>query len=97
MDGARPLWRLRSKQILRVVEESELAFNLEEAIALFETYGLDNEPARIAWHRTNGRAATIAEFAGTPGRAGLALADSLLTLKRSTFTSLSGPAADFQT
>jgi LuxR family maltose regulon positive regulatory protein len=92
-----PLWRLRSKQMLRVVEESELAFNLEEATALFETYGLGEEPATIAWHRTNGRAATIAEFAGTPGRAGRAIADNLLTLKRSTFTSLSGPAPDFQT
>jgi LuxR family maltose regulon positive regulatory protein len=97
-----PLWRLRSKQMLRVVDESELAFNLEEAIALFQTYGLGDEPARIAWHRTNGRAATISEFAGTPGRAGRAIADSLLMLKRSTLTSLSGTslsgaAPDFQT
>jgi LuxR family transcriptional regulator, maltose regulon positive regulatory protein len=92
-----PLWRLRSKQMLRVVEETELAFNLEEAIALFETYGLDEEPARIAWHRTNGRATTIAEFAATPGRAGRAIADSLLTLKQSTFPSLTGQAPDFQT
>jgi hypothetical protein len=83
--------------MLRVVEETELAFNLEESIALFETYGLGEEPASIAWNRTNGRAATIAEFASTPGRAGRAIADSLLTLKRSTFTSLNGPAPDFQT
>lgn len=91
------LWRLRSKQMLRVVEETELAFNLDEAIALFETYGLGDEPATIAWHRTNGRAVNIAEFASTPGRAGRAIADSLLTLKRSTFTSLSAPEPDFQT
>ena len=92
-----PLWRLRSKQMLRVVEETELAFNLDEAVGLFETYGLGEEPARIAWHRTNGRAATIAEFAATPGCAGRAIADSLLSLKRSTFTSLTGQAPDFQT
>jgi LuxR family maltose regulon positive regulatory protein len=92
-----PLWRLRSKQMLRVMEESELAFNLEEATKLFETYGLGDDAATIAWHRTNGRAATIAEFASTPGRAGRAIADNLLTLKRSTFTSLTGPAPDFQT
>ena len=92
-----PLWRLRSKQMLRVVEETELAFNLEEAVALLETYGLSDEAAAVAWHRTKGRAATIAEFASTPGRAGRAIADSLLTLKRSTFESLSGPAPDFQT
>ena len=92
-----PLWRLRSKQMLRVVEETELAFSLEEVIELFSTYGLGADPARIAWDRTNGRAAAIAEFAGTPGRAGRAIADSLLSLKRSTFTSLSGQAPDFQT
>jgi len=92
-----PLWRLRSKQMLRVVDETELAFNLDEAVALFETYGLGEEPARIAWHQTNGRAAPIAESAATPGRAGRAIADSFLTLKRSTFTSLTGQAPDFQT
>jgi len=72
-----PLWRLRSKQMLNVVEETELAFNLDEAVGLFETYGLGEEPARVAWDRTNGRASTIAEFAATPGRA---FADSLLSL-----------------
>ena len=92
-----PLWRLRSKQMLRVLEETELAFSLEEVIALFETYGLGEEPARIAWDRTNGRAATVAEFAATPGRAGRAIADSLLSLKRSAFSSFSDQAPDFQT
>src|SRR5258706_14753590 len=57
-----PLWRLRSKQMLRVVEETELAFNLDEAISLFESYGLGAKPARLAWHQTNGGAATLAEF-----------------------------------
>ena len=92
-----PLWRLRSKQMLRVMAETELAFNLEETVTLFESYGLSAEPARIAWNQTNGRAATIAEFAATPGRAGRAIADSFLTLKRSTFTSLTGRSPDFQT
>ena len=92
-----PLWRLRSKQMLRVLEEAELAFTLEEVVALFESYGLGAEPARIAWDRTNGRAATVAEFAATPGRAGRAFADSLLSLKCSTFTSLNGQTPDFQT
>src|SRR5258708_4344845 len=92
-----PLWRLRSKQMLRVLEETELAFSLEEVIALFETYGLVAEAARIAWNQTNGRAATIADFAATPGRAGRAFADSLLSLKCSTLSSLSGQTPDFQT
>jgi len=91
-----PLWRLRSKQMLRVVEESELAFTIDEATALFETYGLSEEHARIAWSQTNGRAATISEFAATPGRAGRAVADTILSLKNSRFTSLP-QRPDFQT
>lgn len=77
-----PLWRLRSKQMLRVVDEAEMAFTLEEAVKLFETYGLAEEHARIAMRHTNGRAAAIANFAATPGRAGRAVADSFLALKR---------------
>ncbi|HEX3227660.1 MAG TPA: hypothetical protein VHQ95_01775, partial [Pyrinomonadaceae bacterium] len=58
-----PLWRLRSKQMLRVLEESELAFTLEEAVTLFKTYGLSDEHARVAWIHTNGKAAMISDFA----------------------------------
>ena len=76
-----PLWRLRSKQLLRVVDEAELAFTIADAIALFRTYGLGEEHARAAWNETNGRAATIAEFAATPGRPGRAVADNILSFK----------------
>jgi ATP/maltotriose-dependent transcriptional regulator MalT len=76
-----PLWRLRSKQMLRVLEEAEMAFTFDEAIDLFNTYGLGEEHARVALRHTNGRAATIASFADTPGWAGRALADSLLETK----------------
>ncbi len=91
-----PLWRLRSKQMLRVLEESELAFTADEAIALFESYGLSEEHARVAWSQTNGRAATITEFAATPGRAGRAVADRILSVKNPRFASLR-QAPDFQT
>jgi hypothetical protein len=90
-----PLWRLRSKQMLGVVDETELAFTVQEAIALFETYGLAEEHARIAWIQTKGRAGMIAEFAATPGRAGRAVADTILTVKRSGFGSLR-PITDLQ-
>jgi LuxR family maltose regulon positive regulatory protein len=92
-----PLWRLRSKQMLRVLEEPEMAFTFDEAVALFETYGLGEEHARVALRRTNGRAATIASFADTPGCAGRALADSLLEIKRARYGSLAHQAPDFQT
>ena len=76
-----PLWRLRSKQMLRVIEETELGFTLEETVRLFETYGLSEEHARIALCETNGRAAAIANFAATPGRAGRAVADNFLAIE----------------
>jgi len=91
-----PLWRLRSKQMLRVVDESELAFTLEEAVALFKTYGLSEEHARVAWTQTNGKAGAISDFASTPGKAGRALADNLLLLRRASFSALS-QTPDFQT
>jgi LuxR family transcriptional regulator, maltose regulon positive regulatory protein len=91
-----PLWRLRSKQMLCVVDESELAFTLDEAVALFKTYGLTEEHARIAWVQTGGKAATISDFASTPGRAGRAVADKLLSLKPANFPSLTR-TPDFQT
>ena len=92
-----PLWRMRSKQMLRVVDEDELAFTLDEAIQLFEMYGLGEDHARVAWDRTNGRAATIAEFAATPGRAGRAVADNFLSINSSSLKILARPATDFQT
>jgi LuxR family maltose regulon positive regulatory protein len=91
-----PLWRMRSKQMLRVLDEEELAFTIDDALALFGTYGLSEEHARAAWSETNGRAATIAEFAATPGRAGRAVADNLLSFKASRLRSLSS-TPDFST
>jgi LuxR family maltose regulon positive regulatory protein len=86
-----PLWRMRSKQMLRVIDEAELAFTLEEAIALFATYGLSPDHAGAAWNETTGRAATIGEFAATPGRPGRAVADNLLSFR------VSRLRPDFQT
>lgn len=54
-----PLWRMRSKQTLCVVDEEALRFNAEEARALFETYGLAPPRATEALVRTRGRAATL--------------------------------------
>ncbi len=54
-----PLWRMRSKQSLCVIEEAELAFTRQEAIELFESYGLSREQASIALDHTHGRAAAL--------------------------------------
>lgn len=85
-----PLWRLRSKQMLRVIVEAELAFTPHEATVLFATYGLSEEHARIALRETNGRAAAISNFAATPGRAGRAVADSFLALEPRSLTGALG-------
>jgi ATP/maltotriose-dependent transcriptional regulator MalT len=92
-----PLWRLRSKQMLRVIDEAELAFTFDEAVHLFESYGLSEEHARIAMHQTNGRASAIARFASTPGCVGRALADNLLAITPRRFKSLTSQTPDFQT
>lgn len=54
-----PLWRMRSKQSLCVIEESELAFTRQEAIALFQSRGLPTEQATIALDHTHGRAGAL--------------------------------------
>jgi ATP/maltotriose-dependent transcriptional regulator MalT len=54
-----PLWRMRSKQTLCVLEEETLAFTLEEARGLYASYGLPSERAGVALHETRGRAATL--------------------------------------
>ncbi|HEV8138959.1 MAG TPA: AAA family ATPase [Pyrinomonadaceae bacterium] len=92
-----PLWRMRSKQMLRVIEESELAFNFDETLQLFKTYGLNEDHARAALRETNGRAAAISNFAATPGRAGRAVADTFLSLEPRHVRGLGHITPDFQT
>ena len=58
-----PLWRMRSKQSLVVVDEETLAFTRLEVAALFESYGLSGQQANIALDHTHGRAAALDEFA----------------------------------
>lgn len=54
-----PLWRMRSKQTLRVIEESALAFTHAEAEELFHSYGLNVRAAAQARAETWGRAAAL--------------------------------------
>jgi LuxR family maltose regulon positive regulatory protein len=54
-----PLWRMRSKQTLCVIEESIMAFTEEEAKKLFTSYGLRDEQALAALAQTRGRAAAL--------------------------------------
>lgn len=54
-----PLWRMRSKQTLCVLDEEGLAFTREEARALYASYGLPSDRADPALRETRGRAATL--------------------------------------
>lgn len=54
-----PFWRMRSKQMLSVIEEAELSFNRQEAIELFESRGLSCTQAAIALDHTHGRPAAL--------------------------------------
>lgn len=58
-----PLWRMRSKQTLSVIEEDVLAFTRQETIELFKSYGLSSEQANIALDHAHGRASILAGFA----------------------------------
>jgi ATP/maltotriose-dependent transcriptional regulator MalT len=50
-----PLWRLRSKQVLNVIDEKLLALNLEEAAELYKNHGLTLESAKKAHRDSFGR------------------------------------------
>jgi len=65
-------WRMRSKQTLSVIDEEMLLFSAEEAITLFELYGLSREQAAIAVEHSRGRAATLSDLAATLHFAGAA-------------------------
>jgi LuxR family maltose regulon positive regulatory protein len=54
-----PLWRMRSKQTLCVLEEDALAFTSAEARALFASYGVTTAAADAALKQTRGRASTL--------------------------------------
>ena len=60
-----PLWRMRSKQTLYVIDEETLAFTRDEAVTLFESLGLSREQASIALDHSHGRAAALSSLAAT--------------------------------
>jgi LuxR family maltose regulon positive regulatory protein len=62
-----PLWRMRSKQTLCVLDETLLAFTLAEARRLFDSYGLPAASAEAAFKETRGRASALDRRARTAG------------------------------
>ncbi len=58
-----PLWRMRSKQTLCVIDEPSLAFSPAEAEQLFSSYGMSGEQTAAALAKTRGRAANLSALA----------------------------------
>jgi len=57
-----PLWRLRSKQQLHVIDEKVLAFDLAESLRLTTTFGLKRSDAERAHSTTFGRVSKLIEY-----------------------------------
>lgn len=57
-----PLWRLRSKQVLGVVDEKLLIFNEAETIELFERNGKSKKTAHLARKKSYGRISKLREM-----------------------------------
>jgi LuxR family maltose regulon positive regulatory protein len=64
-----PMWRMRSKQTLCLIEEDGLAFTPREAADLFASYGLAGDDARAALEQSQGRAAVLDGLARRMSRA----------------------------
>jgi len=57
-----PLWRLRSKQVLNVIEEDQLAFTTDETEALFRMLDSTADPS-AAQEEAFGRVGKLVELA----------------------------------
>ncbi len=58
----RPLWRLRSKQLLNVLEEKTIAFDLDETEELLRSRGTSAKAARTAFGDSFGRVSKLLEL-----------------------------------
>lgn len=68
-----PLWRLRSKQRLYVLTETELAFTPSEALELFAHHGLAAGQAGAALAQSHGRISALTSLVTRTHRATLAV------------------------
>jgi LuxR family maltose regulon positive regulatory protein len=62
-----PLWRLRSKQRLNVIDEKLLAFSPDEAERLYRGHGLSGEIAKKVHRDSFGRASKLAAVINSAG------------------------------
>lgn len=62
---ALPLWRLRSKQILNVIDEKLLSLNFAETEAFYRNLGLSKESAQKAYRDSFGRISKLMRLANS--------------------------------
>lgn len=58
-----PLWRMRSKQMLNVIDEKVIAFNIRETEALFDSIRCNGLRAKEAHGKSFGRISKLLQFA----------------------------------
>lgn len=58
-----PLWRMRSKQTLCVLDEASLAFTVDEVKELYNAFGLSEIFAEEAYRQSRGQAAKLRDIA----------------------------------
>ena len=58
-----PMWRLRSKQMLNVLDEKVIAFTPQETVALFASLGLSRATAELAYRASFGRVSKLLQRA----------------------------------
>jgi LuxR family maltose regulon positive regulatory protein len=75
-----PLWRMRSKQTLCVIEEPTLLFTQLEATRLFSSHGLREAQSSAALKQTHGRASTLDTMARVLSEAGNAITKEHLSI-----------------
>lgn len=61
-----PLWRLRSKQMLNVIDEKLLAFTRDETREFFEIHEMPEQLADLVHRESFGRISKIKQFLGMP-------------------------------
>jgi LuxR family transcriptional regulator, maltose regulon positive regulatory protein len=64
---AMPLWRLRSKQVLNVIDERMLAFDTDETAKLCRKLGIPEKVSRLVPQNAFGRAGKVADFLRSGG------------------------------
>lgn len=54
-----PLWRMRSKQTLCIIDEADLDFTMDEIVMMLESYGLEQSAASEVFTESRGRASRV--------------------------------------